>query len=82
MAETKGRKVYAIIAITDIDIIGLWSNLSSLVRDFNKGSELLSYSKIYRMLQTHLESDDINNFNYDFIYPDGKKYAIKVKILK
>lgn len=80
MAETKGRKIY--ILLSENDVVGLWSNLLSLTRDFNNGSTLLSYHKIYRHLKTHLDNDDVKTFCYDFIFTDGKQYRIKVENLQ
>ena len=81
MAETKGRKIYALTS--NCEIIGVWSNLTSLVNDFNKSTKTLSYFKIYRQIKFHTEGGLLlENFTYEFRDKDGIAYQIKVKALQ
>lgn len=81
MAETKGRKIYAVTS--NCEIVGVWSNLSNLVTDLNKSNIALVYFKIYRKLKKHTEGGQpIETFTYDFTDNDGKAYQIKIETLK
>ncbi len=81
MAETKGRKLYTLIS--ECEIVGIWSNLAALINEFNNGSNILSYFKIYRLIKSHTEGgQNLNLFRYDFIDKENKEYQIKIEILK
>ena len=81
MAETKGRKIYAVTS--NCEIIGVWSNLSNLVTYFNQKDIALVYFKVYRQLKKHTErGQPIENFTYDFTDDNGKTYQIKIEILQ
>lgn len=81
MAETKGRKIYAVTS--NCEIVGVWSNLSNLVADINKSEVLLVYFKVYRLLKKHTEGGQpVENFTYDFSDTKGQSYQLKVEILK
>lgn len=83
MSKIKGQKLY--ILLSEFQIIGVWSNLSVLVREslIESDEKASLYMKIYRLLKKHTEGGQpIETFNYEFSDANGKTYQIKIEILK
>lgn len=79
MATTKGRKIYTVMS--ECKIIGVWSNLSVLVNDFNKEKPTISYMVVYRKIKACIENDTLNDFQFEFIH-NSKVFQLSVELLK
>lgn len=81
MSKIKGQKLY--VLLSECQIIGVWSNLSILVRELstvNAEDKTALYLKIYRQLKKHTEGGEI--FSYDFKDSNNKVFQIKVEKLQ
>jgi hypothetical protein len=81
MSKIKGQKLYVLLC--EYQIIGIWSNLSILVRELstiNAEDKTALYLKIYRQLKKHTEGGEI--FTYNFKDSNGNTYQIKVEKLQ
>jgi hypothetical protein len=82
MSKIKGQKLYILISESDSRIVGVWSNLTALIRESLNQSNASLYLKIYRHIKKHLDNGlNINDFAYEFIN-DDKKYKIKIETLR
>lgn len=78
----KGQKIYIVNSGTEV--IGVWSNLTSLVNHFKSLSILVPYHKINRQVKNRQTegNENFKDFLFEFTDANGKTYQIKIEILK
>lgn len=80
--KVKGQKLY--IVNSGNEIIGIWSNLTGLVKHFKDLSIIVPYHRINRQVkQVQINGiDSFKDFSFEFSDSDGKTYQIKIEILQ
>lgn len=78
---SKDRKAKVYVLTSNCNVIGVWTNLTKLIKDLDKAD--VSYFKLYRKIKViQNEGDtDLKNFKHEFTNTEGVEFQITIKVV-